>query len=1311
MGANDLNIPDEQRCRQAVASLGGYAHQLFSTLKAWMRIASDEELIVEVAEDYAVLSSGALTMTQVKRETVATSLTLNREDARKAILSLWQFGEANTERDVQLYFLTTAPAGKERNVKFPDDVGGIKYWAKAAIGQEVTPLRQFLLHLDWPPELAAFLAEVDDETLRTRLLKRLVWLTGTERTEVLIEMLSSRLELLAIERGLPPSVGARALPQLLLDLLQIVQSNDRRLSRLDFERSWEKATTVAVPISFAHMMGGAIMGTGPDYGEFALELLPERSSLRTGMVDRLQAIIQSGAVPWIHGSSGLGKSRLAALLATRWSGLWHIVRLRGLSPAEVRQTLRHAVAALDRPGLAGVVLDDLPIPLVEPWRRFIGPIATEAARLGLALVVTCERAPLAPAAEEFAPWQLDPVVAPYLDITEVSEIVCGAGGDPEFWAQILHLTCGGGHPLFVDARIAGLASRGWPREERLAGLLNKELVGELDDVRAGVALRLLDELDSEAHTLLLRLSILIDSFDRELVMAVAETHQPLKRAGVLLDFLIGPWIESAGRNRLKLSPLLASAGTVGLGDAECNAVRSAVVENLLARSSLDADLLSQLLIQSVMVRQLHGLKFIAGAILTADNRRAVASACVPLAFLMSKDGRLVPEHPGISASLRLAQVIAVTVEPSHPALINVLEEADAEFEAMPEPIRSGSKFTMLLALLSSEEVRISPALWIPRLLEFVAITEAGLVPHELAEGIGQTDMGGLTEDQFFFVLRSNRIESLGELDELFRLLSEVDSSRRRSWLAASTSLLGGPPLFIQSVWSNLAMKGQLDAIAAVEIYRRLAELAEEWNEHAAAVECHRAAAVVLDEYIDDKEGAITQLDAAAVLHPDDTRIARTRAGVLANANRHREASELLTQIRNDYSVDEPLERAMMLQAAANSTAKAGDRRKAAALFLEAYAASEGADSLEPGIRVGLLCDAAVEFGTEKDWSAALAILGDAHLAAEALVDDSSDRSWLAIQAVSQVAQWLHATYEGRSALLLQDNPGRWSLLKPNIPEDRTGNVRLDTGLARAAILEARLGNSNALANRFSERERDGLVTPLSALALRGGQLAIAIDRRDVALLVEIIPLFVAASRVALEAKSSGKLTENASITVTPAERWNEAEWQTAQQVMSELLAELILDRDPIALKSATDYLLAPGSYLQHPFRRTYVSQDYVAQALQALEYLTTKGFPDPVSLVCATIKLFQWLSVSSRSTLRKRVWQNLCIAWQEVVAASIDGATKDAVSQIATVLDAGTGQNADIARIGLAGAQAFSVPLHPSTKAMLEKHLDVDGLV
>jgi hypothetical protein len=105
--------------------------------------------------------------------------------------------------------------------------------------------------------------------------------------------------------------------------------------------------------------------------------------------------------------------------------------------------------------------------------------------------------------------------------------------------------------------------------------------------------------------------------------------------------------------------------------------------------------------------------FVGGAVLTAENRRAVAGACLPWHSSIDKwPPRSRKSRDFID--LRLAQVIAVTVEPHHSALAKVLEEADVEFANLPEPVRSGSKFTMLLSLLGSEEARPVPALWIAR---------------------------------------------------------------------------------------------------------------------------------------------------------------------------------------------------------------------------------------------------------------------------------------------------------------------------------------------------------------------------------------------------------------------------------------------------------------------------------------------------------------------------------------------------------------------------------------------------------------------
>ena len=60
-----LRAPTGDPERQAVAALRGYAYQLAASALAWVNLSEDEELYLEVAEDYAVVAQEALEAVQV----------------------------------------------------------------------------------------------------------------------------------------------------------------------------------------------------------------------------------------------------------------------------------------------------------------------------------------------------------------------------------------------------------------------------------------------------------------------------------------------------------------------------------------------------------------------------------------------------------------------------------------------------------------------------------------------------------------------------------------------------------------------------------------------------------------------------------------------------------------------------------------------------------------------------------------------------------------------------------------------------------------------------------------------------------------------------------------------------------------------------------------------------------------------------------------------------------------------------------------------------------------------------------------------
>lgn len=158
---------DGDVARQALASLRGYAYQLYASALAWIALAPDETLHLEVAEDYAVSARERLDAAQIKDAPASGKLTLRHPDVITAIDSYVDLVARNPGRVVQLHLLSTAQIGMERALADrPSDLPGLDYWRRAASGAAVKPLRQILLSLKLAEPTLAFISSRDDDALR-----------------------------------------------------------------------------------------------------------------------------------------------------------------------------------------------------------------------------------------------------------------------------------------------------------------------------------------------------------------------------------------------------------------------------------------------------------------------------------------------------------------------------------------------------------------------------------------------------------------------------------------------------------------------------------------------------------------------------------------------------------------------------------------------------------------------------------------------------------------------------------------------------------------------------------------------------------------------------------------------------------------------------------------------------------------------------------------------------------------------------------------------------------------------------------------
>jgi hypothetical protein len=1303
-----VSVPDEQRARQAVASLGGHLFQAARAATEWVQLPEGATLLIEVAEDYAVLARGALAMTQTKQE-YSASVTLRSDGVRKSLAGLVAFQDANPSIRVTLAYLTTATVGIEAKSRLPDAISGIAYWQQVSRGADVAPLRQLLLETQRDDRVLKRVREMDDETFRTSIVQSVTWLTASPGLEDATHVLEARLRALGVQRTGYAADGQAALPLLLYRILTTAVGEHRRLTRDDFEREWATATTVGVSVTMMRRL--AIGGSGTT----GLALLPDppppvlsaRTAQRRILVDGLRDQLRAGDVLWLHGSSGLGKSQLSRLIEARDNGRWTFVSLGNCDIDGQAARMRDAIGGMAREEVAGLILDDLPVPAPEGLRHWIAAAAMEVSAIpGARIVVTSERAPLPQLCQAFGTLRIGVREAPYLNLDDVADIVRAAGGIPETWASLIHLTCGGGHPRLVDARVAGLASKGWPAGERLAGLGLGSGPSEVVDVRREVSLRLLGELSADAHLLVLRLSGLLGSFDRQLVDAIAATPPGIPRAGALLDYLVGPWIEQERADRYRLSPLLHAAAAL-LSKEERAGVHEAAIANLIGRNPFPGDLLSSLIVYVMLARHMGGFMFIAKAVIGTAQSAELAHAMFPLTYMKSGEGGLlVPEHPGVSAMVRSAQVIAA-VNADPPSMVGqVVSEALAEAERLPNKLRAANKFTTLMAVLGNERADLSPTVWVPMLVRFRELRMGGSVPEEMAEPLSDLDLGGTTPEQMFFAVRSGKVDTVVDLEELFWELERIDPVWRGDLLTASSILFGGPPLFVQSAWSKETTPMTLDAARAEQVYKRLAEQAAGWGEIEVAIECVRSRVVMLDEYLNRHDDALSVLAEAEETFGGSERLIRTKASVLATMGRHEEELALLSTLAPDYGEDEPVERLLMLRTSAISAGKLKRYAEAARLFHEAYrAATEGRpEVLGASVRPGLLTDAAAMEMRDGHFADALASLV---LACEIVdADRSADPSLgFARAAITQVTQWAAAECDGRP--FPEDpsaTPGVCSTLRPKFDPEPHPVHRLNQEWYLLARLEAIANVAAGAERRLLERERTDGVQLQLAVGAAAAQVQAYVERRDAKSLLAILQRYAWLSGRLMAAAGKPPVAD-AAEQISPDD-WSDAEAVVARAAVSGLLGMMLLEGDTESATAANAGAGAISDALS--FRigacRAVVDggEDIFTAGLASLELILGGGLLNAERLLGVTVRLFIWAKHIGADRLSARIHAVLGRRWLELCSEhrAILSSPRLSVPAIeaAARLEPGIGA---LARLVEAGRLASSLGLSGEIVAML----------
>jgi hypothetical protein len=252
-GQAQWTIPETDKARQAIPPLRGYVYQLHRSMTAWIDLGEQDELYLEVAEDFAeVLKDPSrldevLNATQVKDTRESGSVTLNSGDVLDAISRLFYLGKEKPGREVFLTFLTTSPIGRERKNRLTSGRVGISVWQEKS-SANVDELRAALALRFDQNELGDFIRNSSNDELQTRLLSRLFFACGEAGWQDVAAANRATLVGMRNEVSATEEMADRAYGVLLSGLIDtILSSGDRRLDRSTFLSSFRKATSLSLP--------------------------------------------------------------------------------------------------------------------------------------------------------------------------------------------------------------------------------------------------------------------------------------------------------------------------------------------------------------------------------------------------------------------------------------------------------------------------------------------------------------------------------------------------------------------------------------------------------------------------------------------------------------------------------------------------------------------------------------------------------------------------------------------------------------------------------------------------------------------------------------------------------------------------------------------------------------------------------------------------------------------------------------------------------------------------------------------------------
>ena len=416
-------------------------------------------------------------------------------------------------------------------------------------------------------------------------------------------------------------------------------------------------------------------------------------------------------------------------------------------------------------------------------------------------------------------------------------------------------------------------------------------------------------------------------------------------------------------------------------------INKTITVQMLEKGTIDPADFDTILIHAIAGKLPRCLAKLALSVIGANPRKLDVLAEQIIVFRsFQTDKPIFPEEPLASGMLRLAQFKLAAAFGDAKKVSDVTAALFNEISAIreDEPRRMMEAMALVSVLCT---IGIANYLdnWVALLHNLKAKFETNEILQSL---VSDANRGNSVADTRFlgglFSVGSAHIATVERLEGIINELENVDASVRTDWLTPIDKESSDFALLVNGPWVTQRHSEDFDAADGALRYQRMAEKTRYWGIRPLTLQCVVGQAALLDEYQNNKEGALAVLNEAVETLGEDIILSRAIAQVYWRCGDYRRALDVLRGIADRVGGHNLIERAFALREAAISAAKCDDWSQAEKWFLDAQTAARKArgDNMDV-MEIGLGVDAAMAALETGGLSRALSLLAKA---IEALAD-------------------------------------------------------------------------------------------------------------------------------------------------------------------------------------------------------------------------------------------------------------------------------------------------------------------------------------